>query len=47
MFYNDLAPSHFHARYGDYKIQIGSLCILAGSFPPSARGLLMNWAVQH
>jgi hypothetical protein len=49
MFYNDHAPPHFHARYGDRKIEIeiASLRILAGSFPPRALGLLMEWASQH
>lgn len=49
MFYNDHAPPHFHARYGDCKIEIEveTLRILAGSFPPRALGLLMEWAAQH
>lgn len=49
MFYNDHAPSHFHARYGDHKIEIEieTLRILAGHFPPRALGLLMEWASQN
>jgi hypothetical protein len=49
MFYNDHAPPHFHARYGDFKIEveIDTLRILAGRFPPRALGLLMEWAAQH
>lgn len=49
MFYNDHAPPHFHARYNEHKIEIAidSLNILAGSFPPKALGLLMEWAASH
>lgn len=49
MFYNDHAPAHFHARYGDWRIEIeiASLRILAGQLPPRALGLLMEWAAQH
>jgi len=49
MFYNDHVPPHFHARYGEHKVEIAieSLAILAGSFPPRALGLLMEWAAAH
>ena len=49
MFYNDHAPPHFHARYGDCRIEIeiDTLRILAGHFPPRALGLLMEWAALH
>jgi hypothetical protein len=46
MFYNDHVPPHFHARYGEHKVEIAieSIAILAGSLPPRALGLLMEWA---
>ncbi len=46
MFYNDHAPPHFHARYGEYEalIQISPLGILKGKLPPRALSLVMEWA---
>jgi hypothetical protein len=49
MFYNDHAPPHFHARYGEYEvlIQIVPLGILKGKLPPRALSLVMEWAQIH
>jgi Domain of unknown function (DUF4160) len=49
MYYNEHNPPHFHARYGDHKIEIAikTLSILAGKLPPKALGLVMEWATQH
>ena len=49
MFYNEHNPPHFHARYGEYKveIEIRTLSVLAVKFPPRALGLLVEWATQH
>ena len=49
MYYNEHNPPHFHARYGDYKIEIAikTMSILAGKLPPKALGLIMEWATQH
>ena len=49
MFYDDHNPPHFHARYGEYKIvmDVNSLRILEGSFPPRALGLIIEWAALH
>jgi len=49
MFYNEHNPPHFHARYGDYKveIEINTLSILAGKLPPRPMGLVMEWASRH
>jgi hypothetical protein len=49
MYYNEHNPAHFHARYGDYKIEIGiqTLAVLAGKFPPRALGLVIEWATLH
>ncbi|OGC00634.1 transcriptional regulator [candidate division KSB1 bacterium RBG_16_48_16] len=49
MFFDEHNPPHFHARYGKEKvaIEIDSLRILDGRFPPRALGLVMEWASQH
>lgn len=49
MFYDDHAPPHFHARYGEHRaiIAIESGGILAGQLPPRALGLVTEWAVLH
>lgn len=49
MFYNEHAPAHFHARYGEYEVVVAieTLSILKGRFPPRALGLLMEWAALH
>jgi len=46
MYYNDHAPPHFHARYGEFEalIQISPLGILEGKLPPRALSLVMEWA---
>lgn len=46
MFYQDHAPPHFHARYGEHEvlIQISPLGVLKGDFPPRALSLVMEWA---
>ncbi len=35
MFFNDHAPPHFHARYGEYEatVEIGTLRVLEGNYP--------------
>lgn len=49
MFYNDHAPPHFHARYGDEKatITIDGPRVLTGRLSPRALGLVMEWAALH
>ena len=49
MYYNEHNPPHFHARYGDAKVEIAidTLSILAGKLPPRALGLVMEWASRH
>lgn len=49
MFYSEHNPPHFHARYGEYKIEIAikTLSVLAGKLPPRAMGLVMEWASRH
>lgn len=49
MFFDDHNPPHFHARYGKNSIvvEIMSLRVLDGIFPPRALGLVVEWASQH
>lgn len=49
MFYNDHAPPHFHARYGEQRaiIAIDSLTVLGGRLSPRVLGLVMEWASLH
>lgn len=49
MYYNDHAPPHFHAKYGEYEalIKIEPLGVLNGSLPPRALSLVMEWAARH
>lgn len=48
MFWNDHAPPHFHARYGEYEItvEIGS-GIVEGKFPRRSLGHVMEWYQIH
>jgi hypothetical protein len=49
MYWGDHGPPHFHARYSGHKasIAIDELSLLAGSLPPRALGLVMEWAALH
>ncbi|MCH7935010.1 MAG: DUF4160 domain-containing protein [Gemmatimonadetes bacterium] len=49
MYWGDHGPPHFHARYGGEKasIAIEDLSVLAGSLPPRALGLVVEWAALH
>lgn len=49
MFYDEHNPPHFHARYGGHKVSIDirSLSVLDGKFPPRALGLVVEWASLH
>lgn len=49
MYYNDHAPPHFHARYGEHEalLRIEPLGILKGHLPPKALSLVIEWAVIH
>jgi hypothetical protein len=49
MYYNDHAPSHFHATYGDFEvvIAINSGEIVEGRLPPWALGLVQEWREYH
>ncbi len=49
MYFDEHNPPHFHARYGgDYvAVEISSLSVIEGKFPPRVLGLVMEWASQH
>lgn len=49
MFYADHNPPHFHAVYGEYEasFSIDTLEIIEGKMPPSAKGLIIEWATIH
>jgi len=49
MYYNDHAPPHFHARYGEHHVMVDmeSLGVLEGSLPPRVMGLVTEWSSLH
>jgi len=49
MHWNDHAPPHFHARYGEHRavIEIRTLRVLEGRMPRRALALVLEWAQQH
>ncbi len=49
MFWDDHAPPHFHALYGEYEviIEIKTLEITRGAMPRRALALVLEWAAQH
>ncbi len=49
MYYNDHAPPHFHARYGEneIRVEIDTGSIMSGSFPTRAKNLVLEWLELH
>lgn len=49
MFYNDHAPPHFHAVYGEFEIIVGisPIEILAGKAPNRVRSMVLEWTALH
>jgi len=47
MFFNDHAPPHFHARYGEFEatINIDTLDVIQGELPSRALNLVKEWAM--
>jgi len=44
MYYNDHAPPHFHARYGDYEVTVRIRDgLITGRFPRRALNLVLEW----
>lgn len=49
MYWDEHAPPHFHAIYGEFKatIDIRKLVINEGSLPRRASALVLDWAELH
>ena len=49
MYFNDHAPPHFHAVYGEDEAvyRIDTLEIMRGSLPRRAHGMVLEWATLH
>lgn len=49
MFFNDHAPPHFHARYGEFEatIDIHTIEVIEGELPRRALNLVEEWAIMH
>lgn len=49
MFWNDHAPPHFHALYGDDEavIAVRTLALMRGHLPTRAMKLVLEWANLH
>jgi len=49
MFFDEHAPPHFHAQYGEFKasIDIRSLTLIEGRMPRRALELILDWTELH
>ncbi|MBI3538390.1 MAG: DUF4160 domain-containing protein [Chloroflexi bacterium] len=49
MYFNDHAPAHFHAEYGEYEAvyEIITLNISRGNLPRRVHALVVEWATLH
>jgi hypothetical protein len=49
LLYNDHAPPHFHAVYGEHEagFDIKNLKLISGSMPRRASNLILDWAELH
>lgn len=49
MFWDEHAPPHFHATYGEFKatVRIRDLCVDQGYLPRRASQLVLDWAELH
>ncbi len=49
IYWNDHAPPHFHAEYGEFEalINIETLEIIKGELPKTALELVRRWAKNH
>ena len=49
MYFNDHAPPHFHARYGEFEatIDIDTLSVLEGELPGGGRHRSWNQAARR
>jgi hypothetical protein len=49
LYYDDHAPPHFHAYYGEDSavIDIRRLAAISGTLPPRALALVLEWGALH
>ncbi len=49
MYFNDHAPPHFHAKYGEHRasIAVESLGLVEGSLPGRILSLVVEWGMEH
>lgn len=49
MYFDEHAPAHFHAYYGDHAaaIEIETLRVMKGKLPQRVLGLVLEWASLH
>ncbi|MBI4651660.1 DUF4160 domain-containing protein [Candidatus Desantisbacteria bacterium] len=49
MYYNEHAPPHFHAKYGESRasFSIDELKIIEGAMPKRIISLILEWAFEH
>jgi len=49
MYFDDHLPPHFHAEYGEHQalVNLDTLAVIAGTLPPRAIGLVMEWVSLH
>jgi len=49
MYYQDHAPAHFHAYYGEHNavVEIETLQVREGRLPRRALSLVVEWAIEH
>jgi len=48
MYWNDHAPPHFHAKYGEYEIKVFILDgLVEGTFPKRALKHVIEWYELH
>jgi len=48
MYYNEHAPPHFHAKYGNYEVTVRLADgVVEGRFPRRALNLVLEWYNLH
>lgn len=49
MYFDEHAPPHFHAYYGEHSaiIAIDTLSVLEGKLPRRALAMVLEWALEH
>ena len=49
MFFDEHAPPHFHAQYGEFKaiIDLQKLTLMKGKLPRRSLELVLDWAELH